>query len=265
MTVIDSNVYSARILRNKKARPKCASCMNHIWAITLFGEARFTPAHFAEYQWEVLRTVPLLSVTPPVLPFLVFFVENSFFFPLRGSPCFLTVLSRPFQGFWGSVGIKNPCHAPPPPKGKSKERKDRTCTPFVTYEAWGRHPTSRGSRFLHLFSAKRCLQGLLRLRCRLSVHRYFHVQQGKKEYTPPPWHPSFLGLLPHPEVTEQKQLWCIPFSWENKGKGIHHRSGKKGIHHEASDPEKKKKGGFPRWWCIFFLPCFHVQCWKWSG
>ena len=23
---------------------------------------------------------------------------------------------------------------------------------------------------------------------------------------------------------------------------------------EASDPEKEKKGGFPRWWCILFLP-----------
>ena len=28
--VTDSNVYSARISRNKDARPKCASCMNHI-------------------------------------------------------------------------------------------------------------------------------------------------------------------------------------------------------------------------------------------
>ena len=43
--------------------------------------------------------------------------------------------------------------------------------------------------------------------------------QGKQEYTPPPWEPSFLGLSTDPEVTEQKKLWCIPFSWENKGKG----------------------------------------------
>ena len=42
---------------------------------------------------------------------------------------------------------------------------------------------------------------------------------GKKEYTPPPRDPSFLGLSPDPEVTEQNKLWCIPFSWENKGKG----------------------------------------------
>ena len=43
--------------------------------------------------------------------------------------------------------------------------------------------------------------------------------QGKKEYAPPPRDPPFLGLSPDPEVTEQKKLWCIPFSWENKGKG----------------------------------------------
>ena len=33
------------------------------------------------------------------------------------------------------------------------------------------------------------------------------IKQGKKEYTPPPWDPSFLGLSPDPEVTEQKTLW----------------------------------------------------------
>ena len=46
-----------------------------------------------------------------------------------------------------------------------------------------------------------------------------HLRQPKKKYTPPPRDPSFLGLSPDPEVTEQKKLWCIPFSWENKGKG----------------------------------------------
>ena len=30
MSVIDSNVSSARLSRNKNARPKCASCMNHV-------------------------------------------------------------------------------------------------------------------------------------------------------------------------------------------------------------------------------------------
>ena len=44
MTIIDSTIYSASKSRKKSAQPKCASCMNHIWAITLFGQARFTPA-----------------------------------------------------------------------------------------------------------------------------------------------------------------------------------------------------------------------------
>ena len=78
---------------------------------------------------------------------------------------------------------------------------------------------------------------------------------GKKEYTPPLWDPSFLGLSPDPEVTEQKKLWCIPFSWENKGLAIHLWSGKRGKHHRASDPEKEKKGGLHGGGVYFFLPC----------
>ena len=49
-------------------------------------------------------------------------------------------------------------------------------------------------------------------------HGRFPFRTGEK-YTPPPWDPSFLGLSPDPEVTEQKKLWCILISWENKGKG----------------------------------------------
>ena len=45
-----SNVYSASIPRKKSAQPKCTSCMNHIWAIALSGQTRFTPARFADYQ-----------------------------------------------------------------------------------------------------------------------------------------------------------------------------------------------------------------------
>ena len=36
---------------------------------------------------------------------------------------------------------------------------------------------------------------------------------------------------------------------------MHHRSGKKGIHHRASDPEKEKKEGFHGGGVYFFLPC----------
>ena len=35
-------------------------------------------------------------------------------------------------------------------------------------------------------------------------------------------------------------------------------SEKKGIHHRASDPEKKK-GGSPRWWCILFSSLLEVS------
>ena len=54
--------------------------------------------------------------------------------------------------------------------------------------------------------------------------------QGEKEITPPPWHPSSLGLSPECEVTEQKRLWCIR---KTREKVIHHRSGKRGIHHRV--------------------------------
>ena len=37
---------------------------------------------------------------------------------------------------------------------------------------------------------------------------------------------------------------------------MHHRSGKKGIHHEASDPEKEKKEGFHGGGVYCFLPCY---------
>ena len=79
--------------------------------------------------------------------------------------------------------------------------------------------------------------------------------QGKKEYAPPPRDPSFLGLSPDPEVTEQKTLWFIPFPGKTREKGIHHRSGKKGIHHRASDPEKEKEEGLHGGGVYFFLPC----------
>ena len=60
--------------------------------------------------------------------------------------------------------------------------------------------------------------------------------QGRNEGTPPPWHPSILGLSPDPEVTEQKSY------------GVYHLPGKavytigperRSYTTEASDPEKK--------------------------
>ena len=65
---------------------------------------------------------------------------------------------------------------------------------------------------------------------------------GEKEYTPPPWDPSFLGLSPNPSQSK-KELGVYHFPGKTREKGIHHRSGKKGIHHIASDLEKEKKKG----------------------
>ena len=68
--------------------------------------------------------------------------------------------------------------------------------------------------------------------------------------------PSFLGLSPDPEVTEQKSYGVYHFPGKTREKGIRHRSGKKGIHHRASDPVKEKKEGLHGGGVYFFLPCF---------
>ena len=73
------------------------------------------------------------------------------------------------------------------------------------------------------------------------VIKFFQVS-GEKEYAPPPWHPSFLGLSPDLEVAEQRKLWCVLFSWEKKGKRVDNIR----VHTtEASDHEKEKRR-FPR-------------------
>ena len=65
------------------------------------------------------------------------------------------------------------------------------------------------------------------------------LRPGKREYAPPPWHPSSLGLSPDPEVTEQNYV----FLGENKGKGIHHRGQDRRVYYtiEAQTPNKKKR------------------------
>ena len=88
---------------------------------------------------------------------------------------------------------------------------------------------------------------------------FFHARE-KRVYTTTVAPLLSRSLSPDPEVTEQKKLWCILFSWENKGKGYtHHRSGKKGIHHRASDPEKEKKEGLHGGGVYFFAA--HLSWW----
>ena len=49
----------------------------------------------------------------------------------------------------------------------------------------------------------------------------------KKEYTPPPWHPSSLGLSPDPEVGEQKSY------------GVYHFPGKTRERVDTVGPERR--------------------------
>ena len=48
-----------------------------------------------------------------------------------------------------------------------------------------------------------------------------------------------------------------------QGNRVHHRSGKKGIHHRGLRPWKRKKKGFHSGGVYFFLPCFRPKTvWK---
>ena len=85
------------------------------------------------------------------------------------------------------------------------------------------------------------------------------VIQGRKEYTPPPRDPSFLGLSPDPEVTEQKKLWCIPFSWENKGEG--YTPPERRVYTIEPQIRKKKKRGVSTVVVYtFFFPVIGGSC-----
>ena len=50
-----------------------------------------------------------------------------------------------------------------------------------------------------------------------------------------------LGLLPDSEVTDEKKLRCIPFPWENMGKGYYAKGPKRRVFTiEALDPDEEK-------------------------
>ena len=63
--------------------------------------------------------------------------------------------------------------------------------------------------------------------------------------------PLFSVWRPTPSSQSKRNYGVYHFPGKTRDKAIYHRSGKKGIHHRSSDPEKKK-GGSPRWWCILF-------------
>ena len=59
---------------------------------------------------------------------------------------------------------------------------------------------------------------------------------------------------PTPRSQSKKSYGVYHLLGENKGKGIHHRSGRRVCTIEASDAEKEN-GRFPRWRCILFSSC----------
>ena len=78
----------------------------------------------------------------------------------------------------------------------------------------------------------------------------------KKEYATPLWHPSFLGLSPDPEVTEQKKAMVYTIFLGKQGKRVYTIGPERRVGTiEASDPEKEKKEGFHGGGVYFSLPC----------
>ena len=65
---------------------------------------------------------------------------------------------------------------------------------------------------------------------------------GKKEYTPPPWHFSFLGLSPDPEDTEQKKTMVYTIFLGKQGKRVYTTGPERRVYTIEPQNRKKKKG-----------------------
>ena len=64
----------------------------------------------------------------------------------------------------------------------------------------------------------------------------------RKKYTPPPSHPSFLGLSPDPEVTEQKKTMVYTVFLEKQGKKVYTIGPERRVYIiEPQTPKKKKR------------------------
>ena len=74
---------------------------------------------------------------------------------------------------------------------------------------------------------------------------------GKKEYTPPPWHPFFHGLSPDPA----KKTMVYTFFQGKQGKRVYTTGPERRVYTiDASDPEKEKKEAFHGCGVYFSLP-----------
>ena len=79
-----------------------------------------------------------------------------------------------------------------------------------------------------------------------------HNYRGKKSIHHHRGTHPFSVCRPTPRSQSKKSHGVHHFPGKTREKGIHHRSGKKRIHHGGLRHWKREKGGFPRWWCMFF-------------
>ena len=95
----------------------------------------------------------------------------------------------------------------------------------LAYEVWGPKVTDSYSRGINF-------SGSYRYRCQSEII------PGKKECAPPPWHPSFLGLSPDPEVTEQKKTMVQTIILGKQWKRVYTLGPERRVYTiEASSPE----------------------------
>ena len=152
-------------------------------------------------------------------------------------------ISKGRQKMWqfqGKMAARNFTQIPP------RIRTQRTPKPGgggAQKRGGGGNLTSRPPNFPRLISSQTAFGGSRKMvsdgpSSRGSAFGTFY--QGKKEYTPPPWHPSFFGLSPNPEVTAKAMVYTILLGkqWE---KCVHHRSAKRVYTIEAADPGKEKR------------------------
>ena len=85
-------------------------------------------------------------------------------------------------------------------------------------------------------------------------HNIDYLFQGKKEYTPPPWDPFFLGLSPDPEVTEKKNAMVYTIFLGKQGKRVYTI--------EPQTRKKKKRRVSAVMVYTFFFPVFTYSSYK---
>ena len=86
------------------------------------------------------------------------------------------------------------------------------------------------------------------------------VSKGKKEYTPPPRDPSFLGLSPDPEVAEPKKAMVYTIFLGKQGKRVYTIGPERRVYTIEPQTRKKKRRVSTVAVYTFFFPGFCVPC-----